>query len=358
MKILKYTLLTILCGIILICLSCYIYYKIEISPKGFANFLSENKNRVSIFYKVNDTVKMNINSDRMMPLASTLKWMVLIQYCKSVENNSLSPDTSFSIDEVSKYYLPNSDGDAHPNWIKELKKKNKIVKNKIVLRDIVQGMIAYSSNANTEFLMDLLTLDFIHKNMINIGVKNHENLVYLVSYAYYIVNTDTSYLNRMSKLEFNKKIDSIHYEIKSGKIVLNDNYDLSEEESHLFSLKMPKSTTEEYAQLMYKLNNRLIGGSSFHRELDSVFSFYWENEKNKSWIKRIGMKGGSTLEILTMSTYVQNIQGDKIELVYFINNLEILEYLIYQNAMNTFNIQLLTNKSKAKKIIKIINDED
>ena len=120
---------------------------------------------------------------------------------------------------------------------------------------------------------------------------------------------------------------------------------------------MTKSTTRDYADLMKKLNRKEIGGIIFNNELDSIYSFLLKNEKNSSWLKRIGMKGGSTIEILTMSSYAQNTNGDKIELVYFLSNLEILEYLLYKNAFNAFNIRLLKNNDKGKELIKYLKNE-
>ena len=263
---------------------------------------------------------------------------------------------NLSIKDISKYYLPNSDGDAHPKWLKDLEEKNTIKNQSVKLREVVTGMIAFSSNANTEFLMDYLNLDSINNNINQLNIR-HDKLTYLVSYTYLIANSDTLYIKSLSNEKLQSKVDSIHILINQGKIKLNNNYDLTEEESRLFNERMTKSTTRDYADLMKKLNRKEIGGIIFNNELDSIYSFLLKNEKNSSWLKRIGMKGGSTIEILTMSSYAQNTNGDKIELVYFLSNLEILEYLLYKNAFNAFNIRLLKNNDKGKELIKYLKNE-
>ena len=356
LKVIKYIFVFLISFLTLVCAIGYAYYKIETSPKAFAQFIKENTQRASMVYILNDSVVVDISSHRMMPLASTLKWLVLIEYCKQVESNKVNPISSISIKDISKYYLPNSDGDAHPKWLKDLEEKNTIKNQSVKLREVVTGMIAFSSNANTEFLMDYLNLDSINNNINQLNIR-HDKLTYLVSYTYLIANSDTLYIKSLSNEKLQSKVDSIHILINQGKIKLNNNYDLTEEESRLFNERMTKSTTREYADLMKKLNRKEIGGIIFNNELDSIYSFLLKNEKNSSWLKRIGMKGGSTIEILTMSSYAQNTNGDKIELVYFLSNLEILEYLLYKNAFNAFNIRLLKNNDKGKELIKYLKNE-
>ncbi len=133
-KITLYILAGIITLILLLTLAIYILYKINSTANALADFIKENPEKAALYYVVNDSVKVDLNSNSMMPLASTLKWMVLVEYCKQIEEKVISPNTQISLNELYKYYLPHSDGEAHPNWLKEMGENKKIKENTVTLR--------------------------------------------------------------------------------------------------------------------------------------------------------------------------------------------------------------------------------
>ncbi len=214
-------------------------------------------------------------------------------------------------------------------------------------------MIKHSSNANTEFMMDYLSLDSINKNIEDLDTQ-HDKLFYLASYVHYILNSDTTYVKKITQLELANKIDFIHQKVKSGIIKLKP-YIYNETKDHLCSELMTRSTAKDYGILMHKLSRKTIGDSVFHNELDKVFHFIFENPKNSEWIKRLGIKGGSTAEMLTMSWFNQNLNGDKIEFVCFLKNLEILDNILFQSALHKFSLQLVDRNGKTQALIDKLN---
>jgi D-alanyl-D-alanine carboxypeptidase len=73
-----------------------------------------------------------------------------------------------SLDDVNKFYL--MEFDSHKDWLAMCESKGKIIDNKVSLQDIAEGMIIYSSNANTEFLQTYLTLAKINITIARINL--------------------------------------------------------------------------------------------------------------------------------------------------------------------------------------------
>src|ERR1700693_26110 len=81
------------------------------------NFVKQNKTRSSLFLRKNDTVIARLNEDKLMPLASTVKIIVAIEFAKQAAHNVFNENAKIPLSELDKYYLPYTDGGAHPRWI-------------------------------------------------------------------------------------------------------------------------------------------------------------------------------------------------------------------------------------------------
>ena len=145
------------------------------------NFLKANPTRSSLYLAQNDTMLAHYNENVMMPLASTVKILVAVEFAKQAANKIFDENERVSLKELNKYYLPNTDGDAHPNWIAYENKLNHITNDSVALINVARGMIMFSSNANTEFLMDLVGLDNIINNNELLGLKKHTRIYPLVA---------------------------------------------------------------------------------------------------------------------------------------------------------------------------------
>jgi len=133
------------------------------------NFLKEHPNKMAIKLVRNDAVLASRNPNKIMPLASTVKILVTIEYAEQAANKLIDPDQAISLDELDKFYIPKTDGGAHPSWLKSV--KDKIHNNTISIREIAKGMIAYSSNANTEWLCKKLGLENINNRKDSLGKR-------------------------------------------------------------------------------------------------------------------------------------------------------------------------------------------
>src|SRR6476659_237939 len=113
------------------------------------NFIKQNKSRSSLLLRKNETVIAKLDENKLMPLASTVNIIVAIEFAKQAAHDIFDGNKKIPLSELDKYYLPGTDGDAHPSWITYEKKFGNIINDSVKLIDIARGMIMFSSYANT-----------------------------------------------------------------------------------------------------------------------------------------------------------------------------------------------------------------
>lgn len=297
-----------------------------------------------------------------MPLASTVKIIIAIEYAEQASAGKINPDELIEVTELDKFYVPNTDGGAHPNWLK--KAGNKIQDNQIPIREIAKGMIAFSSNANTEWLCEKLGLENINGRLDSLGVKNHTDIYYIVS-ALFIGKEKFSNLknkelqtelSRMPIEEYRKATIDIHSKLKTDSVYKNEVGDLEINIQKVWSDNLPSSTVEEYVGIMQKINSRTYFSEATQRHLDEVMEFLLENPANRQWLEHSGMKGGSTAFVLTKALYATDKKGNKTELAYFMNDLGIIENTRLQISMNEFELKTLTSKEFREEVMSILKE--
>ena len=99
------------------------------------------------------------NIDKPMPLASTVKVVVLAAYAQAVVEGKLDPDEEVNVRDWEAYYLPGTDGGAHPSVLETLGISSDelgFAKDVFTVRldGIVSAMIVQSDNAATDYVMN------------------------------------------------------------------------------------------------------------------------------------------------------------------------------------------------------------
>jgi D-alanyl-D-alanine carboxypeptidase len=327
------------------------------------NFIAANKNRASLYLTQNDTVLAKLNEDKMMPLASTVKILVAIEFAKQVAKSTIAETDMVALTELERYYLPNTDGDAHPNWLAYEKSKGHIIQDSVQLFDVARGMIIFSSNANTEFLMELLGLDNIKNNIALLGLKKHSTIYPMVASLFMYQNpmkkSEADIIKGIGKLteqQYCRYIYDMHKALAYDTILKSKfrPQDLSMKMQKVWSDKLPASTTKEYVRICSILNNRAYFDDDTYAVLSGVLETIMENPANKAWLKHAGMKGGSTAWVLTKALYATTQKGERIEMAYFFNNLTINESDQLQGWMNSFELNVLSKADFRKKISEVL----
>lgn len=323
--------------------------------ENIAHFIKDNPGKSSIYLVRNDTVLADINSDRIMPLASTVKILIAIEYAQQVAKGMINPQEMIDSSELDHYYIPMTDGGAHPNWLKSMQQKQLIQGGKIPLAEVAKGMIKFSSNANTEYLIERLGLDNINSNIQKLGLTKQQPLYPFVSALMVYSKKDKREAEELSMEQYVAAAKEMHERMKNDPTVSKQVKFFPLETQKVWSDRLPGATTKEYVSIMKKINSRNYFDTCTQRNLDGVMETLLENPVNRTYLKHAGMKGGSTLFVLTIAMYATTTDGDKTELAYFFNDLEVNEGPKLQKDMNVFNLKIIKDAEQRKKLIEILN---
>ncbi|HEY5463774.1 MAG TPA: serine hydrolase [Hanamia sp.] len=334
------------------------------SADSLLNFIQQNKSRSSLYLEKNDSVIAHLNENKMMPLASTAKIMIAIEFAKQASYHLFDENKHVSLSELDKYYIPNTDGNAHPNWINYEKQKGNIIDDSVALIEVAKGMIMFSSNANAEYLMDFLGIDNVNSNFKILGITDYTPLYPWVASLF--LYQDPKHLKQEKIIKEIKKFSTeqydraallIHNQLKYDN-VYKQNFrpqDLTVPMQKEWSDRLPSSTTKEYARICNILNNREILDKKTYTILSPILETIMENPANQTWLSHAGMKGGSTMFVLTKALYATLKNGTKIELAYFFNDLSQKENEQLQPWMNAFELKILTDENFRKKVAEDLN---
>ena len=312
-------------------------------------FIKENPDKTAIKLVRNDTTLAAQNVDKMMPLASTVKIIVAIEYAEQAAHGLIDPDEQISLAELAQFYVPNTDGGAHPAWLNKV--QDVIEEDAIPIREIAKGMITFSSNANTEWLLEKLGLDNVNNRLDSLGVKDHSPIYHLVSALFvgkevFPQLTGEELAKRLENLpieEYRQATEIIHQKLKTDSTYKQEIGYLGLDVQRVWSDNLPNSTVQEYVGIMEKINSRSYFSPKAQEYLNEVMEFVMENPANQEWLEHSGMKGGSTAFVLTKALYATDKEGNTTELAYFINDVSFFVNASLQMSMNEFELKVLSD---------------
>ncbi|MDQ0207444.1 serine hydrolase [Alkalicoccobacillus murimartini] len=325
------------------------------NPLHIVHFIKVNRgsNRAAASIHYNGESFAAINENQSMPLASTVKIMVAIEYARQASEGKLDPKESVAREELDPFYVPKTDGGAHQAWLHSLSSEEEPT-----LKDIAVGMIAYSSNANTEYLMNRLGLDRINQLISLLDLHTHDPLYPFVS-ALAIPNSikEEKQLSREQMLQEMKNMDNTEYRARANQIhrqwlhtplthheKQSMTKDLDMEVQQIWSDRLPGSTSSDYLTIMKKLNDKDFFDPAVYAELDPILEQLMVNPANQKWLKHAGQKAGSTAFVLTIAMYATDKEGNQTELVILTDQLQIKEQMKLSNSLNAFQLEFMKNE--------------
>src|SRR5699024_7816079 len=166
--------------------------------------LKKNKDNLSITLKEDGRETISINSNKKYPLASTLKIIIAFNFVKYASDNKISITDTVKLDELERFYIPNTDGGAHPKW-----KKSIGYPAEISLLEVAKGMMQFSSNACTDYLINKIGVDVINQSIEALDL-NHDKIFYLTppvlipGYLSDKINSSITRLESMDKQTYRK----------------------------------------------------------------------------------------------------------------------------------------------------------
>src|SRR5699024_8755947 len=85
---------------------------------------------------------------------------------------NINEDETVPLSSLEAFYIEDTDGGAHEAWLEEMKEEDNIHEESVRLHDVASGMITYSSNANADFLIDLLGEENINQRMDELELEH------------------------------------------------------------------------------------------------------------------------------------------------------------------------------------------
>lgn len=313
-----------------------------------ASFIKAHPEKSAIVLIKNDEVIVSQNANKMMPLASTMKIIIAIEYAYQAAAGDINSEEMVPLSALDAYYVPNTDGNAHPAWLNSVSEM--IKEQQIALHEIVKGMILYSSNANTDWLIGKLGIERINQRIGALELDSHSPVFPIVA-ALFASKTLAEKGKASSKQDLMQLPDeayhalclSIHQKMSVEPSYSKNLGDLSIDYQRVWSDRLPASTVADYASLMAKLNSKTYFPEEVDLYLSDVLEYIMKNPANAQWLKHSGMKGGSTAFVLTKAMYATLKNGDKVELAYFFNDLTMMENMQLQMSMNDFELKVLSD---------------
>lgn len=338
-------------------LAGFMYLKSKSSgdPESVIDYVQENRGteNMAMVIRHNDEDWVSINKDVPLPLASTVKIIVAIEYARQAAEGKIDPQQKVDLKILEKYYVPNTDGGAHEAWIKSLADDAE----NVPLSQVANGMIAYSSNANTDYLLKILGIENVNKLSEDLQLASHEEMYPIVSALFipmelmedkgFSKEEALSELKSMSLEEYRERAIDIHqkWEIsppqaKEKEEVLKV---LDMEFQKVWSDRLPRASAGDYAELMKLLNSKSYFSREVHSYLDPVMEQVMKNPRNREWLQHAGQKGGSTAFVFTISMYAADKEGNRTEMTFLANDLSKLEFEKLSKSMNSFQLEFMTN---------------
>ncbi len=335
------------------------WYTIKPDADKYLTFIKEHPEKAALYIVRNDTVIASQNADTIMPLASTVKTLIAIEFAKQATAGIIKLETEIDTAELDKYYLKGTDGNAHSNWLNQLHSDNLLNNGKVKLREVVKGMIRFSSNANTEYLMDLLGIENINALRDSLGLTGHHAIYPFVSSLMICAkqNNDdikqfTEKLDLMPMDEYIKKSFEVHQKMKTNSSYKKtfDAGSLLIDQQHIWSNRLPGGSVKQYVSIMQKINSHTYFDSTTQIILDDIFEWPMINKKNRDTYKHFGGKGGSTTFVLTEAIYATDNQNNQTSIAIFFNNLFTMENIKLQAGSDEFISKILTDEIFRKKL--------
>ncbi|MGY3185841.1 serine hydrolase [Lysinibacillus sp. TE18511] len=330
----------------------------EENPEYIVQFIKENiaSENVSLAIHYNNEKWVDVNTNKQFPLASTVKIIIAIEYAQQAADGRINPQQQVSLKELETFYIAKTDGGAHEAWISALNQSKNIYS--VPLSEVANGMIAYSSNANTEYLMHVLGLQNINEVLKSLNVLDHDPLYPITSAVYIpiqlmneknLTNEETlKAMINMDMIEYRDRALNIHNNWLKNPLTDEEKKQslkiLNMDIQKVWSDRLVKATTTEYISILEKLNSKKYFNEDVHKYLDPVMEQLMQNPKNREWLIHAGQKGGSTAFVLTLAFYAEDKDGNQTEMAFFANNLNTIEQTKLTKNMNGFQLKFLKDE--------------
>ncbi|MCX7595317.1 MAG: serine hydrolase [Fischerella sp.] len=294
------------------------------TPEDLLAYIIAHSNDVSLVaYEIGNYANgIFFNADKKRPLASTIKILVLAEYARQLERGILSPDQLVNLRDIEIYYLPGTDGNAHPNAVKELRRKGYInTANQIELQHIPWAMIRYSDNAATDYLIERLQRKNIEKLLVELSMENQDIPLPIIGQFlswsnHTFSNTVSERLEIYQNMQPQEYADEVYnltdmwrsdqeFRSQATKYIKSKKWLNFQEQKAMSQALNCRGTARKYAQIMEKIYSGLFISPGAGKIMREYLEWAMEFPSNQQEFDAFGAKGGSLAGIITEAWYVK-----------------------------------------------------
>ncbi|WP_276569111.1 serine hydrolase [Insulibacter thermoxylanivorax] len=267
-----------------------------------------------------------------MPLASVMKIMIAVEFIRQIRSGRISPDQTVALEDLERYYIPHSDGGSHKNWLREIHQGKQEQRKSVTLQEVAEGMTKYSSNANTEYLMDVLGLEAVNRTVDEICGSEHDPIfpissaglvgTYLMDKEHMKLQAVRQRLADMDAEEYQALAKEVHQKLSEGdhkRFIerYNNRTSFDRELQLIESRNMPACTTRLYAELLERLEQLEWFDEEARQQLEHLMG---RKVREGSPFVQLLYKGGSSIAISNDVMYVKDRTGNRYSLALFIHD--------------------------------------
>lgn len=286
------------------------------------DYMNDNLDDVAIYCSVSGLEETAIrhNIDEAFSLASTMKVIVLAEFARQIDLGLVNPDETVPLADVNQYWLPGSDGNAHDAWLDSLDADEETV----TLQDIAYGMIAFSSNATTDYLVDVHLgydgfndlydlLDLENTAMIDgtflslyLLLDNHETgLVDLDNFDSMDIEAERDRLQALYVTDDDWRDAQRAYNVAQQAISDDDAITMAETQVDYFAQLGTQASLSDTIRIMRSAYEGDIFSDETQARLQSILNWVMDvNPANRDVYDQLGSKGGALAGIFTSVWYI------------------------------------------------------
>lgn len=302
-----------------------------------AEHIIKHRDDCSLLFIKNEEQVLNVNEHMNRPLASIYKLIILLAYIDQCEKGNIHPNDQIHFNKLKSYWIHWVDS-AFMKWYHAVKDEKKIKNDCIALKEVVIGMLQYSCNTHTDYLLATLGIDTVNEQLKKYHITNHDPVIpictsILVSIRDAAIDHTPISLGKIAQESFEsmikgKRIDGLDLNL------LNDfDYDMQCRWSDL----LPHASAHTYVDILKQLHAL----QKDTKDLQDVMRWFGQLKTYKGFTG--GMKLGYTPKVFNAALYMQDTSGNEYQLVYFLNHLTTDQRQTFEVASNDFNLKLLKN---------------
>ncbi len=310
--------------------------------------------------RINQKPWLDINEEINFPLASLTQIIIALDYAKQASTKKIDPEKIIKVEELDRFYIPKTDGNAHANWLASLHQPTEVT-----LKQVAEGMVINSSNANTDFLIYELGIDSINQTLSECELDSHDNIIPITSQLYLPVKLMNEGMGKEEAFKHIEALSRQDYEeavlMAFAEWCIEPPTDKLKDEIYsimsmsfqkMWTGKLAKSNTRDYAKLVGRLNRETFYPKELYAHFTPLIQYKVRIDPE---IKFYAQKAGATAYVISLVSYAETV-SNHIELVYMLNGLNTMEQTQVRGTVERFQTDFMVDPDFRRQVKRVLTD--